>query len=374
MDLDSYGFIVVPHDWTPELPPSVGPFNSTQKCTISLRSHHKRFLSVDDDGDISADALYNRESEEFVCFPLDNGKVVLQNKDGNWLTVNCVDKEWLSNMVGTAVGSIAGSVGGPDAASTAVSAINSAVDAVPPIVTASCNLTECTEDAIFEVIVNPDGSVGFKNKYNLFMSADEEHDLSWNQSGFGVNESWTVVVQDITRNMKDYERPQIVKVPEDNTIDVVVDAVDNNELAHVTAHVVPEHSENAPPPGQIDGGALPEYEAPPLYTAVETDAPPPYDAAPAYDETAEMLPTESAPGTTEGVADGYHVQKGDDVKGFLNSIGSEYVDEYYQLFVDNGFDTMELLRTLSDEDLVAVGVSKMGHRRKILMECQKKRM
>ena len=180
MDMD-YGFIVVPHDWIPELPPSVRPFNPTQKCKISPRSHHKRFLAVDANGELSANALHNRKTEEFVCFPLDDGKVILQNKDGNWLTVNCVDKEWLSNMVGTAVGSIAGSVGGPDAASTAVSAINSAVDAVPPIVTASCTLTECTEDAIFEVIVNPDGSVGFKNKYNLFMSADEEHELSWNQ-------------------------------------------------------------------------------------------------------------------------------------------------------------------------------------------------
>ena len=87
-----------------------------------------------------------------------------------------------------------------------------------------------------------------------------------------------------------------------------------------------------------------------------------------------MLSTENAGGMNEegmmeGVAGGY-AERGQEVKEFLNGIEPFYVDQYFQLLVDNGFDTMDLLSTLSDEDLEKVGVSMMGHRRRILMECK----
>ena len=60
-----------------------------------------------------------------------------------------------------------------------------------------------------------------------------------------------------------------------------------------------------------------------------------------------------------------------EIQNFLMGIGTDYAVAYYQLFIRNGFDTMELLKTLTDDDLRnEIGISKLGHRRKILMECQ----
>ena len=36
--------------------------------------------------------------------------------------------------------------------------------------------------------------------------------------------------------------------------------------------------------------------------------------------------------------------------------------------MNQGFDSMELMRTLSEEDLKEIGIHKLGHRRKIMME------
>ena len=60
-----------------------------------------------------------------------------------------------------------------------------------------------------------------------------------------------------------------------------------------------------------------------------------------------------------------------EIQNFLMRIGTDYAVAYYQLFIRNGFDTMELLKTLTEDDLRnEIGISKLGHRRKILMECQ----
>ena len=117
----------------------------------------------------------------------------------------------------------------------------------------------------------------------------------------------------------------------------------------------------------------PQYGNEPVYTAPtapDTDAPPAYDLLtdipPDHNETSGMM--EGAEGGIGFVVEA--VERGHEVKVFLNGIEPFYVDQYFQLLVDNGFDTMQLLCTLSDEDLEKVGVSMMGHRRRILMECK----
>ena len=43
------------------------------------------------------------------------------------------------------------------------------------------------------------------------------------------------------------------------------------------------------------------------------------------------------------------------------------LEQYYAVFVENGFDDLSfVLGTIRDEDLKAMGVDKIGHRRKIL--------
>ena len=57
---------------------------------------------------------------------------------------------------------------------------------------------------------------------------------------------------------------------------------------------------------------------------------------------------------------------------FLKSIDEDFYTDYYYLFNSNGFDKMEALRTLTDNDLRRLGVEKEGHRRLILKEIEKK--
>lgn len=100
-------------------------------------------------------------------------------------------------------------------------------------------------------------------------------------------------------------------------------------------------------------------------------APPPGTAAAKGDD--DMI-VSAVTGYDEGmnVAADERVDAMDEVESFLMGIGSVYVKEYYQLFMDQGFETVELIRTLTDDELKdEIGIQKMGHRRRILMECQK---
>jgi len=45
--------------------------------------------------------------------------------------------------------------------------------------------------------------------------------------------------------------------------------------------------------------------------------------------------------------------------------------EYTQLFIENGFDRMAMFENLSNEDLNLMGITKLGHRKKILSEVSK---
>ena len=96
---------------------------------------------------------------------------------------------------------------------------------------------------------------------------------------------------------------------------------------------------------------------------------------PSYNDTANAL---SAPPPAYGVTGGYGVDGAatlylegaivpDPVKAFLMEIGRDFCSEYYQLFMNQGLDSMELMRTLSDEDLKEIGIHKLGHCRKIMM-------
>ena len=50
--------------------------------------------------------------------------------------------------------------------------------------------------------------------------------------------------------------------------------------------------------------------------------------------------------------------------------GTLHLDEYFDIFVDEGFDDVSLLVHLEDEDLVKLNVRKMAHRKKLLNAIQ----
>jgi len=59
---------------------------------------------------------------------------------------------------------------------------------------------------------------------------------------------------------------------------------------------------------------------------------------------------------------GGHVQK------WLNELT---LSEYYSSFVENGFDDMTVVKEMNEKDLTDMGISKPGHRKKIVMSIEK---
>jgi len=107
-----------------------------------------------------------------------------------------------------------------------------------------------------------------------------------------------------------------------------------------------------------DSGAPPEL---PSYDAVV--------APPAFTSSAVTAGNE-IDGAFTGNRAPVLASESDSVKAFLLNIGAVFCEEYYPLFLNQGFDSMELVRTLSDGDLKEIGICKLGHRRKILMALQ----
>lgn len=208
-----YEYLIVPYDWTPPiqpLPPSVGPFDPAQKCKISLRSSHGRYLQMSriryvdggTEGFSKANELHCKPSTKLTCSPLGDGKVVVNSSiasEPKWLSVYCQDIEHPGD---TSAGHNPEDVLKVDA----------------KFERNSEERTESTTDrAVFEVIHGPDNTIGLKSKYNTFISADGNHNLSWNKSEFGVNERWNVVVH---RYLKDGKpSPKIVQT---KTVELVV--------------------------------------------------------------------------------------------------------------------------------------------------------
>eukprot|EP01084_Bolivina_argentea_P255542 429839_1 len=102
-----------------------------------------------------------------------------------------------------------------------------------------------------------------------------------------------------------------------------------------------------------------ETTAVPTYQTVTTSVP---SAPPKYEDVAVSIPA------VDVQIEHPSNRNTDEIKLWLKSIDETYYTNYFHVFVQNGFDSMELIKTLSDQDLKEIGVDKMGHRRKIKIE------
>eukprot|EP01084_Bolivina_argentea_P078890 143164_1 len=80
-------------------------------------------------------------------------------------------------------------------------------------------------------------------------------------------------------------------------------------------------------------------------------------------------------------AEGHHGindnEKYEEVKRFFysklsNSMMVQDMNRYFEMFKRNGFDTMDTIKTLTNQDLIDIGVDKLGHRKIILAQLQLK--
>eukprot|EP01084_Bolivina_argentea_P260972 440885_1 len=56
---------------------------------------------------------------------------------------------------------------------------------------------------------------------------------------------------------------------------------------------------------------------------------------------------------------------------FQQHFDAVYYNNYYTLFMANGLDTMEIITATTMDDLVSIGIKKLGHRKKIMIEINK---
>eukprot|EP01084_Bolivina_argentea_P103803 185911_1 len=62
-----------------------------------------------------------------------------------------------------------------------------------------------------------------------------------------------------------------------------------------------------------------------------------------------------------------------DIKMFFEDVKivQDFKSTYIQLFIENGFDTLESIKTVSNQDLICIGMDKIGHRKMVLSQAQK---
>eukprot|EP01084_Bolivina_argentea_P074439 135047_1 len=73
----------------------------------------------------------------------------------------------------------------------------------------------------------------------------------------------------------------------------------------------------------------------------------------------------------EGVANATNMVNESEVGIWLKSLGDAYYNDYYTLFIDNGYDEIKIVATMNDDELQQIGVNKMGHRRNLIMKIAK---
>ena len=97
----------------------------------------------------------------------------------------------------------------------------------------------------------------------------------------------------------------------------------------------------------------------------DEEAPPEYTPAKQTAEHAQMQISEGHGDGEEGAT-----FKGDEIRTWLVSI---QMDIYYDTFIENGFDSMDILKEtkIEDGDLEKIGIDKMGHRKKLEVEIEK---
>lgn len=126
-------------------------FDPTRKCTITLKSHHGRFMCAEPSGHITCNRGHALEWETFTCIPMGNGKVALQSHHGMYL---CAEH------TGAAI----------------------------------CN-RPWTQAWEIHTVAQQGNKIGFLSCHGKWLSAQPNHSLQWNRNKLLEWEWFTVTVQ-----------------------------------------------------------------------------------------------------------------------------------------------------------------------------------
>eukprot|EP01084_Bolivina_argentea_P017202 32130_1 len=92
------------------------------------------------------------------------------------------------------------------------------------------------------------------------------------------------------------------------------------------------------------------------------------EAPPQYEECGTLV--DKTVGEIEGVSNGGSGQSDyTNIKNwFHNHVGlNEYNELYLELFIKNGFDQLKLIRNMTKQDMIQIGIDKLGHQKQILL-------
>ena len=57
-------------------------------------------------------------------------------------------------------------------------------------------------------------------------------------------------------------------------------------------------------------------------------------------------------------------EKEEKIKSWLSD--KVELPEYFDMFIENGLDDLDILQDINEDELISIGISKLGHRKKIL--------
>eukprot|EP01083_Nonionella_stella_P102144 290350_1 len=144
-----------------------------------------------------------------------------------------------------------------------------------------------------------------------------------------------------------------------------------NNVTKKTQWTMPSHSKIVPMPTSVkstDNGAS---TADGIHSVVKVAIVPSVPSAPPQDvlqmeeegasgnpmETSGYINSEKEDGCIKQFFEGVHLLEEDKIK-------------YFKLFIVNGFDSLEIIKVVSNQDLLDIGVVKLGHRKIILSKAQ----
>eukprot|EP01084_Bolivina_argentea_P161225 280698_1 len=347
-------------------PVSKAAYNPKIKCKIALLGHHKKYLCAENSNKMICNRTQALNWEHFQSIPISNNKIALQTYHGKYIS---------AQTNGTLEG----------------------------------NRDQLKNWEQF--IVEKNGNkFGFKSYHKKWLSAQPDGRIEINRDGFAAWEQFEILVIDFIDNSVKCMQGHTLKF---TTHDGLIQTSNGYKTAYICNICRKRFEKQAAFHCKIckydlcndcygvkclvnlgktetvrvdmtPGGVTSEiYDGPEEELPVYNDDIVP--TAPDYNNVMVVVGSTENPGDVppayEGIGEGdVHVGVGNEyvnneeneVGKWLIFVGDVFYSDYYKLFVDNGFDTMDVVKTLTDYDLESViGISKVGHRRKLMLEIQK---
>merc|ERR1719295_1381382 len=163
----------------------------------------------------------------------------------------------------------------------------------------------------------------------------------------------------MARNINAWWTDRCRKMNENNNIIIsIAPSAPKKGSCALSAPLIADANELFVSMGNLEGKVMSDAPSSPIQNSIASPAPLIADANDA-----------NQPFATTGNSEGNVVADESTVRSWMQN--NVELPEYTKVFIENGFDRMSMFETLAMEDLNLMGISKLGHRKKIMSEVAK---